>query len=425
MSYRILIPDELPYSNGVENVASAIVEELLPQVESVTWMLQDPERAKRIQRRLRNAENLNIIPFTQWNSAPSRTPRAGILKLLKAGLKKMPGLGRGAAAAYRNRVDSRIASVAKETRATHCWFHFVQGQSVPRLTIPVLGLVHDQNFRFFPENLPPGKPRQFERALGEWLCRADLLTVLSEAGRREMLDLNNNPHPRIEIIPNATTLPTTAAARPHQRKAQPEFFYPAAALSHKNHIALFKAAKELAEANHCFKIVLCGEDTDKLVQKQPMGNAGAEQARAFYEANAQLLDPHVEALGQCSMDTVEDHYASCSAVVLPSLYEGFGLPLVEALARSTPVLCNRIIPFEEQVTRYAAEGWVQWFKSDHVASVVQTIQNTINHPDSLPCPPFPVKNLEAWTWKDVSARYMKLFEELSHAQAKEEQGNET
>ena len=110
------------------------------------------------------------------------------------------------------------------------------------------------------------------------------------------------------------------------------------------------------------------------------------------------------------MQILESHYKSCNAVILPSLYEGFGLPLVEALSRNIPVLCNRIIPFEEQVERYNAQDWVQWFDATDAESIANAIKAFLR---KIPDRNFPMENLQAWTWKDVVARYMEIFEELS------------
>ena len=410
MPYRILIPDELPYSSGVENVAIAIVSELLAKVDCVTWMRQDLGHIQRLKDRLGNPDNLNFIRFSEESPHSTKAKKSRLLDTLKETLKNIPLLQKKATVAYRRLVDARIAGAAKKSRATHCWYHFVQGQSVPKLDVPVCGLVHDQNFRFYPEKLSLGKPRQFKLALHQWLQKADMITVLSNQGRKEMLELESDPRSRIEIIPNAITpnhVELSANRLPGQK---PTFLYPAAALSHKNHLGLFKAAKHMALNGQDFKIVICGEGTDLLISRQPMGNQGAEQARAFYEANRHFLEPHIQGLGQCSMQILESHYKSCNAVILPSLYEGFGLPLVEALSRNIPVLCNRIIPFEEQVERYNAQDWVKWFDATDAESIAHAIKAFLR---KIPDRNFPMENLQAWTWKDVVARYMEIFEELS------------
>ena len=88
MPYRILIPDEIPYSSGVENVAIAIVGELLRKVESVTWLVEDPKKSEKIKNRLPDYDNLKIARFKKWNG--SRSKKNNYLHHLKAGLKRLP-----------------------------------------------------------------------------------------------------------------------------------------------------------------------------------------------------------------------------------------------------------------------------------------------------------------------------------------------
>ena len=410
MPYRILIPDEIPYSSGVENVAIAIVGELLSKVESVTWLVEDPEKSEKIKNRLPDYDNLKIARFKNWNG--SRSKKNNYLHRLKASLKRLPLLRRGAEAVYRGLIDQRIATLAAEINATHCWFHFLQGQSLPNLNIPVCGLIHDQNFRYFPENLSRGKPRQFENAIKQWLNGSDMLTVLSKIGRQELLEINPTPHTQIEIIPNAIT-PSNRKIEKRYTEEKPTFLYPAAALSHKNHHSLFRAVKRLAKKGHKFKLVICGEGTRELIGSRKVSNSGAEKARAFYNSNRNYLNEFIEAIGHCKKESLENLYSSCMAVVLPSLYEGFGLPSIEALSRSTPVICNRLIPFQEQVERYDAHDWVDWINAEDVNSIVNSIESTLslnNNPINKKV--FPIEKLEAWTWVNVAERYMQLFEEV-------------
>ena len=284
MPYRILIPDEIPYSSGVENVAIAIVGELLRKVESVTWLVEDPKKSEKIKKRLPNSDNLKIAHFKNWNGSTSK--KNNYLHHLKAGIKRLPLLRRGAEAVYRGLVDQRISVIAAEIKATHCWFHFLQGQSLPKLSIPVCGVIHDQNFRFFPENISRGKSRQFKKAVKQWLNSSDMLTVLSDSSRQELLEINPTPHPQIEIIPNAIKLtPSKHKAEKRCTIETPTFLYPAAALSHKNHHSLFRAVKRLGQMGYKFKLVICGEGTRELVGTRRVSNSGAEKARAFYDAN--------------------------------------------------------------------------------------------------------------------------------------------
>jgi glycosyltransferase involved in cell wall biosynthesis len=67
----------------------------------------------------------------------------------------------------------------------------------------------------------------------------------------------------------------------------------------------------------------------------PAGTPLAETTRALQ------LESRIRFSGKVSADELEQAYASASAVVLPSLFEGFGLPAVEALAAGTPVVATR------------------------------------------------------------------------------------
>jgi glycosyltransferase involved in cell wall biosynthesis len=102
-------------------------------------------------------------------------------------------------------------------------------------------------------------------------------------------------------------------------------------------------------------------------------------------------------------------------VVLPSRYEGFGLPLVESLARNAPVLCSRLIPFEEQVERYGAHNWVKWFSPDNTTELATLLEEIISQKKAPLSDQFPRENLKKWTWKQVAIRYLEIFEELDQS----------
>jgi glycosyltransferase involved in cell wall biosynthesis len=62
-------------------------------------------------------------------------------------------------------------------------------------------------------------------------------------------------------------------------------------------------------------------------------------------------------------------YRSARAVVVPSIHEGFGLPILEAMACGTPVACSRIPPFEE-----VAHDAACYFDPMNVDDIVSTLE---------------------------------------------------
>jgi glycosyltransferase involved in cell wall biosynthesis len=57
----------------------------------------------------------------------------------------------------------------------------------------------------------------------------------------------------------------------------------------------------------------------------------------------------VRFLGFVPFETLREFYSAASAFVFPSLYEGFGLPPLEAMASGTPVVCSNVTSLPEVV----------------------------------------------------------------------------
>jgi glycosyltransferase involved in cell wall biosynthesis len=121
-----------------------------------------------------------------------------------------------------------------------------------------------------------------------------------------------------------------------QRYGLPERYllYAAASLPHKNHARLFEALLHARKQIPDLKLVLIGardKGEDVLVEK----------IRHFG------LESEVILLGWVPFEDVPFIYQGCEAFVFPTLHEGFGLPIIEAMACGVPVICSRMEPLME------------------------------------------------------------------------------
>ena len=128
--------------------------------------------------------------------------------------------------------------------------------------------------------------------------------------------------------------PLASAIR--QRYGLPDRYilYAAASLPHKNHPRLFAALQRAKKQIPELKLVLIGardKGEDTLVR----------------EIRRLGLQDDVVLLGWIPFDDVPLIYQGCEAFVFPTLHEGFGLPVVEAMACGVPVICSRIEPLLE------------------------------------------------------------------------------
>jgi glycosyltransferase involved in cell wall biosynthesis len=75
------------------------------------------------------------------------------------------------------------------------------------------------------------------------------------------------------------------------------------------------------------------------------------EVRGFIDSDLDLLTSNVDAriifLGHVTNEVLRELYASATALVFPSLYEGFGLPPLEAMAAGCPTICSNAASIPE------------------------------------------------------------------------------
>jgi glycosyltransferase involved in cell wall biosynthesis len=152
--------------------------------------------------------------------------------------------------------------------------------------------------------------------------RADLVITVSEHARRQIVERLAIPADRVAAIPHGLD-PTRFTPEPGERDgdiALPERFvlYPANLWPHKNHERLLRAfARAGVDDLH---LVLTGQTYGR-----PLPG---------------LAGPRVVHLGHLPHSEVPALYRRATALVFPSLFEGFGMPLVEAMASGCPVAAS-------------------------------------------------------------------------------------
>jgi glycosyltransferase involved in cell wall biosynthesis len=409
---RLLVADELPYSHGVENVSLALVVEFLELVEEVTWVTTRPSRARELKKRLPNAKNLNFASLFPAEPAPQTNGKPRTSLNWRGMVKRLPFIGREARKAYRKKIDGRLKQISHENRCTHCFVNYALSQTAPKVEIPVVGLIHDLNFLHYPDNFAPGAPCELRRAIVNWLKDADAVTVLSEAGKEELLGLaDGTPNAHVEIIPNAIkTLKKENAWR--QGKGSPIFLYPATALAHKNHLGLLQASRELALKGNDFQVIMTGSKIEEIGKKEPLANATVEKARCYYAEHEQILSKVVSFRAARDSNELSQFYRDAHRVILPTQYEGFGLPLLEALSHGIRVTCSRIPQFLEQVTRYELTDWVDFFDAENSKSIAKAMERSLLQKEE----PLPFEEVEEklirWQWRDSALAYLNLFAKM-------------
>jgi glycosyltransferase involved in cell wall biosynthesis len=193
--------------------------------------------------------------------------------------------------------------------------HFPLSVMLPRIHHPaVVATIHDIQHELFPQFFSRAE-LAYRRLVYGWTIRksARVITV-SDHARATLIEHYGLDPTRVTRIYNAVD---HTRFRPSARDRETFLLYPANRWRHKNHETLFEALAILRRDKPELRLVLTGSGHD--AHPHPDG---------------------ITVLGHVSKDVLVALYQTAAAVVFPSLYEGFGLPVLEAMACGCPVACS-------------------------------------------------------------------------------------
>lgn len=180
------------------------------------------------------------------------------------------------------------------------------------------------------------------------LLRARRILAVSQATRRDLQRLFGLPGEKIEVIYNALDTRINPAPAPEEIQRtlsrysvhSPYLLYAGKVKPHKNLPRLIEAFSLVRDQlrKHAryadLKLIIIGEEL----------HSNPQLRRAVVKSRTQ---EHVRFLGFVPPNTLSVFYTRAEAFVFPSLYEGFGLPPLEAMALGTPVVASNVSSLPE------------------------------------------------------------------------------
>jgi len=208
-------------------------------------------------------------------------------------------------------------------------------------TRPLVLTIHDLSFLHYPRNFRAGK-RLYLRLFTRWsVRRARRVIAPSESTRRDILNQYGVPAARVDRIhygldPIFHPLPRARVAEFRGRHGLPERFllFVGTLEPRKNVTRLIEAYARLTEDRPPLYIV---------------GGKGWLYHEVFARVEALQLNGSVRFVGYVPGQELPWWYNAAELFVYPSLYEGFGLPPLEAMACGTPVITSGVSSLPEVV----------------------------------------------------------------------------
>lgn len=220
--------------------------------------------------------------------------------------------------------------------------------------------IHDLKYQRHPQFFPVASKRKrlaqkvlMKRAVN----RADRIIAISDFTKRDLEEAFQVPESRIDVVHHGVVTPTetTAAASPEA----PYLLCVAERRPHKNLEVLIEAFGKLTQRIPNLELVIVGQSYSHY--------QGPEACMERLQ-----LQNKVRLVEDASDEKLFSLYRGAAAFVLPSHYEGFGFPILEAMKAETPVVCSHATALPE-ISNGAAILVQPESTSDWVSAIEQVL----------------------------------------------------
>jgi glycosyltransferase involved in cell wall biosynthesis len=185
--------------------------------------------------------------------------------------------------------------------------------------------VHDMIYEKFPY-LMPSRDSEFHLIKAKAINRADHIICVSNSTKRDLIDILNVDPTKVSTIYHGVNLDKDHNDNKSRIVSSPYILYVGARQVYKNFNRLLQAYTNNKAIRDNFKLVCFGSTPFSKQELVAIRDLGFKKESIFYISGKDHI--------------LNNLYKHASAFVYPSLYEGFGLPLLEAMACNCPVVCS-------------------------------------------------------------------------------------
>ena len=222
--------------------------------------------------------------------------------------------------------------------------------------------VHDMIHELFPGEFGANNQTLINKKKS--ILASDHIICVSENTKRDLINLYDVPNDKISVIYLGSSLSSSLISADQKYIGKPYFLYVGRRNGYKNFISLAKSIALSKKLRSQFSLVCFG--------------GGEITKQELFQLNeiGFPLDDLVYRNGDDS--ALSWYYKNASALVVPSHYEGFGIPLLEAMSLRCPIACSNISSLPEIAGNAAA-----YFNPWEVDSIIDCLENIVFSPSQL------------------------------------------
>ncbi|WP_162276839.1 glycosyltransferase family 4 protein [Mucilaginibacter pedocola] len=248
--------------------------------------------------------------------------------------------------------------------------------------------VHDINFMH--ENLPAKKVNKKLNRLTRFIGMCDKVVTISHFVAQDIVKHIPSAQGKIEVIYNgADKLVVAEGHVPAYTPANP-FLFTIGHVAPKKNFAVLPA---LLHGNN-YELVIAGIETPY-------------KDEILAEAKKWNCEDRIKIVGTVSDEDKAWYYKNCLAFVFPSIAEGFGLPVIEAMHFGKPVFCSTHTSLPE-----VAGDAAYYFKSFDAEDMQQTFAEGLRHFAENNGAEKAIAHAAKYNWDETAKQYLALYAEV-------------
>lgn len=284
-------------------------------------------------------------------------------------------------------------------------FHFFASVVPPKIKGKVVLTIHDLLFLRFPEAVDEKYFKFIRNEQGKSLERADWIIAVSEFTKKEIIDFFDISPEKISVVYNGVNpeqfnspIDTSFAKKIKKKYNLPEKYF--------LHVGTLQPRKNLERLVLGYNEYCRGKNKDEHLV---LAGTKWHKFEPLMEKIVELdLESKVHVIGYIEEKEKPLIYKMAQALVFPSLYEGFGIPPLEAMAAGVPVAAARSSAIPEVVGE--AAYLFDPYCSDEIATALEEISGNYQLRDNL------IKKgherIKKFTWRKAATQTIEIYKKL-------------
>lgn len=258
--------------------------------------------------------------------------------------------------------------------------------------IKVVLTIHDLNF-MYEKNRSESKKKKELNKIQKKINRADSIVAISNYVKNDIIRFLDVSNKHIEVIYNGCNIDSTEESCIPKEVPKLAFLFTIGTVIDKKNF-------------HVLPALLVGNELELFIS----GTIQSEEYknRIIQEAIKHHVESRVKFTGPISEKEKYWYYQNCKAFVFPSLMEGFGLPVIEAMAFKKPVFLSSLTSLPE------IGGDAAFYFDDFSAQSMQHVFNNGLH--AIDSGEFNIERIyersKMFNWKTSAKKYLEVYSNL-------------